>query len=133
MHFVATKRQPFSNCAHDSQLVLNICNGIRPEINDMGQKHGILHYLMRKCWDPNPKNGLNVIELLDSLWPISFSGLHKAEIEKAENYRSLHLSSLKGIRHRTTHSQAFYTSRLLNPFTKDLPTGNNSECLDCAI
>ncbi|CAB5329688.1 unnamed protein product [Rhizophagus irregularis] len=47
-----------------------------------------------------------------------------SEIEEAENYRNLHLSTLKGDRKITTHPQAVYTSRLLNPFT---------ECLDCAI
>ena len=33
MYFVATGCQPFANCAHDELLALNICNGIRPEIN----------------------------------------------------------------------------------------------------
>ncbi|CAB4378208.1 unnamed protein product [Rhizophagus irregularis] len=56
---------------------------------------------------------------LESLRYISVS-----EIEEAENYRNLHLSTLKGDRKITTHPQAVYTSRLLNPFT---------ECLDCAI
>jgi hypothetical protein len=32
-----------------------------------------------------------------------------------------------------THPQAIYTSRLLNPFTKDLLKYENSECLDCVI
>ena len=34
MYFIATGKQPFSNCAHDELLALNICNGIRPEINE---------------------------------------------------------------------------------------------------
>ncbi|PKK76786.1 hypothetical protein RhiirC2_772105 [Rhizophagus irregularis] len=33
MYFVATGKQPFADRAHDEYLVLNICNGIRPEIN----------------------------------------------------------------------------------------------------
>ncbi|CAG8699271.1 1217_t:CDS:2, partial [Rhizophagus irregularis] len=31
---IATTKQPFANCAHDNILALNICNGIRPEINE---------------------------------------------------------------------------------------------------
>src|SRR5581483_4303777 len=34
MYFVATGNQPFSDCAHDHNLVLSICNGIRPKINE---------------------------------------------------------------------------------------------------
>jgi serine/threonine protein kinase len=34
MYFVATGSQPFSNCAHDEILALDICKGIKPEIND---------------------------------------------------------------------------------------------------
>src|SRR5437763_11743879 len=32
MYFVATGCQPFSNCAHDENLVIQICHGIRPNI-----------------------------------------------------------------------------------------------------
>ncbi|RGB39892.1 kinase-like domain-containing protein [Rhizophagus diaphanus] len=34
MYFVATGRQTFANRAHDKLLALDICNGIRPEINE---------------------------------------------------------------------------------------------------
>ncbi|EXX66377.1 uncharacterized protein OCT59_023931 [Rhizophagus irregularis] len=34
MYVIATRRQPFDDCAHDGVLALKICNGIRPEIND---------------------------------------------------------------------------------------------------
>ncbi|RGB24706.1 kinase-like domain-containing protein, partial [Rhizophagus diaphanus] len=35
MYFVATGRQPFSNRAHDHILALDICKGVRPEINEL--------------------------------------------------------------------------------------------------
>ncbi|UZO17260.1 uncharacterized protein OCT59_008621 [Rhizophagus irregularis] len=93
-----------------------------------------LRELHRKqiCWDLNPENRPNINELDHSL---SLIANNKLEIEKAEEYRKLHLSSLKGDRQITTHPQAIYTSRLLNPFTENLPKYNddNSECLDCAI
>jgi len=85
---------------------------------------------MKKCWDLNSKNRPNVIELCKSLQ--SINDLYKAEIEKAENCR---ISSLKEDRQVTTHSQAIYTSRLLDPYTKDLKDlfNDNSECLDLKI
>ncbi|GES83252.1 kinase-like domain-containing protein [Rhizophagus clarus] len=128
MYFVATGRQPFDNCAHDNYLVLDICRGIRPEINE---EEGPKRYidLMKKCWHSNSKNRPNITELNDSLLSIIVDNL---EIEKSENYRNLHLS--KEGRQTNTHPQAIYISRLLNPFTDDLPKYDyNSECSDCII
>ncbi|CAB4399019.1 unnamed protein product [Rhizophagus irregularis] len=90
---------------------------------------------MKKCWDPNPENRPDATELSKSLSSISMNDQYKAEIEEAEKYRILNLSSSKVDRQINTHPQAIYTSRLLNPFTENLPkfTDDNSECLDCAI
>ncbi|GBC07874.1 hypothetical protein RclHR1_07750001, partial [Rhizophagus clarus] len=126
MYFVATGRQPFDNCAHDHNLVLDICNGVRPEISELEAPKSYID-LMKSCWNSNPENRPNVIKLYKLLRSINTS--KKSEIKEAENYRKLHLSSLKGDRQITTHPQAIYTSRLLNPFTEDL----DSKCLDCAV
>jgi serine/threonine protein kinase len=120
------ERQPFDNCAHDELLVLDICKGIRPEISEPKAPKCYIE-LMEKCWNSNPENRPNISQLINSLSSISVNNL---EIEKAEIYRNLYLFSSKENRQITTHPQAIYTSRLLNPFTKDL---NNSECLDCKI
>ncbi|CAB5367037.1 unnamed protein product [Rhizophagus irregularis] len=128
MYYIATERQPFDDCAHDSTLALNICNGIWPKINEQEAPKCYIN-LMKKCWDQNPDKRPNAKQLLKSLLSISTDDLYKVEIEEAENYRILHLPSSKDDRQVNIHSQAIYTSRLLNPFTKDL----NSECLDCAI
>src|SRR5205809_5216571 len=62
MYFVATGKQPFANCAHDELLALNICNGIRPEIDEPEVPKCCIE-LMRKCWDSNPDNRPNAIEI----------------------------------------------------------------------
>src|SRR5204863_522020 len=79
---------------------LDICKGVRPEINESEAPKSYID-LMKKCWDLNPKNRPNVAKLLISFWSISVSN---SEIEKAENYRNLHLSSSKGDR-QITHPQ----------------------------
>ncbi|UZO16997.1 uncharacterized protein OCT59_008363 [Rhizophagus irregularis] len=57
----------------------------------------------------------------------------KTQFEKAEEYRKANLSFIKNYQ-ITTHPQATYTSRLLNPFTEDLPEyDDNSQCLDQVI
>ncbi|UZO04915.1 uncharacterized protein OCT59_025277 [Rhizophagus irregularis] len=52
------------------------------------------------------------------------------QFKKTEEYRKSHLTPFDENKRLTTHPQAFYTSRLLNPFTEDLPKddniGNNS-------
>ncbi|POG65162.1 kinase-like domain-containing protein, partial [Rhizophagus irregularis DAOM 181602=DAOM 197198] len=62
MYVVATGGQPFADCAHDEVLVLNICNGIRPEINEKIAPKCYID-LMKKCWDGNPNNRPNSTEI----------------------------------------------------------------------
>ncbi|GBC09382.1 hypothetical protein RclHR1_08810001 [Rhizophagus clarus] len=134
MYFVATERQPFDDRAHDERLVVNICDGVRPEINDQVAPRCYID-LMKKCWDSNPINRPDVMELYRSLSSISMNNLYKADIEKAENYRILHFSSPNDDRKVSIHPQAFYTSRLLNSSTENLLSyiDDKSECSDCAI
>ncbi|POG77953.1 kinase-like domain-containing protein [Rhizophagus irregularis DAOM 181602=DAOM 197198] len=56
MYFIATGgRKPFDNCAHDENLALKICNGIRPEFNESEVPKCYIE-LMKRCWDSNPAN-----------------------------------------------------------------------------
>src|SRR5438874_2124038 len=64
MYFIATGRKPFANCAHDEFLVLNICNGIRPEINEPEAPKCYID-LMKRCWSLNPDNRPKVTEILE--------------------------------------------------------------------
>jgi serine/threonine protein kinase len=126
MYFIATEKQPFDNCVHDEFLTLDICNGVRPKISELEAPESYIE-LMKKCWDSDPENKPNIFQLINSLSSIS---VNNSEIEKAETYRNLQLSS-KANRQITTCPQAIYTSRLLNTYTKDF--NNSVECLDSAI
>ncbi|CAB4412388.1 unnamed protein product [Rhizophagus irregularis] len=149
MYFVGTGKQPFSDCAHDKILALKICNGIRPEINEPEAPKCFID-LMKKCWDSNPDNRpkiTEILELIDLYFcsykydKFAFKRIVKIKKEqqhyevekqfkKTEEYRKSHLTPFDENKRLTTHPQAFYTSRLLNPFTEDLPKddniGNNS-------
>jgi hypothetical protein len=85
---------------------------------------------MKKCWDSNPDNRPNSIELKEII-ELFYHSLDQ-EFEKKERHYSIEeqfketqevrkeiLKSNK-INKSTTHTQAIYTSRLLNPFTKNL-------------
>ncbi|CAB5361699.1 unnamed protein product [Rhizophagus irregularis] len=98
---------------------------------------------MKKCWDLNPNNRPNIFEVNElitsfyKLYDRNFFTVENEEIglqfKKAEEYRKANLPFIKN--HQiTTHPQAIYTSRLLNPFTEDLPEyDDNSQCLDQVI
>ncbi|GBB92298.1 hypothetical protein RclHR1_00020001 [Rhizophagus clarus] len=149
MYFVATGKQPFIHCAHDELLVLDICKGIRPKINEPeAPKHYI--NLMEKCWDSNPENRPNsneVFEIVTHFWKLTDTftssyinkDVSKVEIDiikqfnEAEKYRRANVLSVEN-NQLATHKQAVYMSRLLNSFTKNLSKyDDKTECLDCQI
>ncbi|EXX62627.1 Rad53p [Rhizophagus irregularis DAOM 197198w] len=116
MYYIITGRQPFENCAHDGLLALDICRGIRPEIPEIPElKSNWYIDLMKKCWDSNPDIRPNV----DTMLNVTDYDLINA-IEQAEKY--LFKDYKENNQLTTTHPQAIYTSRLLNPYTEGLAT-----------
>ncbi|CAB5388918.1 unnamed protein product [Rhizophagus irregularis] len=95
---------------------------------------------MERCWDLNPNNrpsAIEVSELIELFCNSSYMGANKdKEIEKqfkeAEEYRKANYTSIGNSQLTSHHPQAYYTSRLLNPFTRDL-SNNDTDCLDCMI
>ncbi|CAB4375180.1 unnamed protein product [Rhizophagus irregularis] len=100
--------------------------------------------LMKQCWNSNPDNRPKATEIFESIklfiscYSIKGSfkiyvGIEKEqqhyEIEKqfkeAEKYRESHLTSFDENKRLVTHPHAIYTSRLLNPFTKNIPKYDN--------
>ncbi|GES95302.1 kinase-like domain-containing protein [Rhizophagus clarus] len=130
MYVVATGRQPFADRAHDEVLALNIYNGIRPEINEKIAPKCYID-IMKRCWDPNPDNRPTSIELKDIVESFHNSlnqNFQKKEqkyyeieeqFKKTQEYRKANFLSIKNGQ-TITHTQAIYSSRLLNPFTKNL-------------
>ncbi|CAB5377781.1 unnamed protein product [Rhizophagus irregularis] len=130
MYFVATGRQPFYNRPHDHLLVLDICEGVTPEISEPEAPRCYID-LMKKCWDLVPNNRPNILEISEMIMSFyrSCGGnlfIKNTEIgmqfKKAEEFRKAILS--KSYQEDSNHPQAIYTSRLLNSFT---------ECLDQVI
>jgi len=130
MYFTATGKQPFADHAHNSELALNICNGIRPELNELEAPKCYIN-LMKKCWDSNPENRPNADDVkgLIKLFYDSYESKDnkekdekdeiKKQFEAAEKYRKQNPLSNEESQ-LTTHPQAIYTSRLLNPYTDSL-------------
>ena len=126
MYFVATGRQAFSDRAHDQDLALDICNKMRPEITEKDVPKCYID-LMEKCWDPNPDNRPNAVEILESIRlfkRLKYSDNDNdkeivKQFEEACRYKNANLLAIKN-NQATTHPQAIYTTRLLNFFTTEI-------------
>ncbi|RIA86859.1 hypothetical protein C1645_778601 [Glomus cerebriforme] len=150
MYFAATGKQPFYDRDYDELLVLDICKGIRPEINEPKAPKCYID-LMKRCWDLNMNNRPNAIEIeelinvfydayisdesdVTSVEKVQQYREIKEQIKEAEEYRKAeeHLSSIEN--ESTTDSQSKCVSHLLNSYTEGLPKYNsNDDCLDCEI
>src|SRR3954447_10337998 len=95
MYFVATGRQPFADRAHDQNLALSICNGIRPEITEKDAPKCYID-LVKKCWDPNPDNRPNAIEVSELIEPfITPNYKIRRQFEEAYKYKKANLLSIE--------------------------------------
>ncbi|CAI2185523.1 18767_t:CDS:2, partial [Funneliformis geosporum] len=47
-----TGRRPFWDRAHDTELIIDICDGLRPPTGDIVAPKGYID-LMKECWDPD--------------------------------------------------------------------------------
>ncbi|CAI2185621.1 2041_t:CDS:2 [Funneliformis geosporum] len=52
-----TGRRPFWDRAHDTELILDICDGLRPPIGNINAPEGYIE-LMKECWDPDQSKKL---------------------------------------------------------------------------
>ncbi|CAI2173657.1 2336_t:CDS:2, partial [Funneliformis geosporum] len=48
-----TGRRPFWDRAHDIELIIDICDGLRPQTSNINAPEGYIE-LMKECWDPDP-------------------------------------------------------------------------------
>ncbi|GBB84723.1 hypothetical protein RclHR1_01130018 [Rhizophagus clarus] len=127
MYFIATGRQPFAARAHDEFLALDICEGVRPELNELEAPKFYIQ-LMKRCWDTDLNKRPDATTISDQicLWK-------DIDFKCVETYRKANLFKRNQLK---IHPQAIYTSRILSAYTKILSkyyNSNNSNCSDCVI
>ncbi|RHZ83914.1 hypothetical protein Glove_86g59 [Diversispora epigaea] len=73
MYEIVTAQRPFADQAHDTYLMIDICNGVRPKVPDF-----ILNWipewyldLMYRCWNDDPSERPTADELSDLFYEIS--------------------------------------------------------------
>src|SRR5207248_1370719 len=101
MYRVSTNRAPFYNRAHNSKLINQICNGLRPTL----YKDEIplcFENLMRNCLNADAKNRPNAYTLYKKFdyW-----------FENGEEFENVEWNTIPPIDESKFNSEAIYTSR----------------------
>ncbi|CAB4431361.1 unnamed protein product [Rhizophagus irregularis] len=134
MYEVISGLPPYYDVSHDINLTMKICKGFRPRFKIKVPQLIVL--LIKKCLDANPLNRPKAEEIKKNLsqWfkeSVNPKSNNNAEINKqikeAEiiNKKPLiNITTSLGISYKT-HSEAIYTSRLLN--FSNLPEPKNSD------
>jgi serine/threonine protein kinase len=126
---------PYHDNSHDENLAIKICKGLRPRFNIKVPQ--LIIHLIKKCVDADPLNRPKAEEskeILSKLYRELYN-IHyfknaeiRKQIEEAEMINNelptSELSTSLGISYET-HSEAIYTSRLLN--FSNLPEPKNSD------
>src|SRR4051812_4889787 len=109
---LTTGKKPFHDRPHDQYLMMDILNGIRPQVTDDTPE--FYAELMKKCLDHTPENRPTAQEIYDCLLEyyycheiIDLAEAKRQEIIKSDKF----LLDTKNYKH---HPGSFYTSRLLN-------------------
>ena len=132
MYEVCSGLPPYYDISHNENLALKICHGLRPRFNIKVPQ--LIVNLIKRCLDANPLNRPTAEELQEILgkW-ISELNNEQTEIQKQieeadkinKNLKTSNLSSTSTGLSYETHSNAIYTSRLLN--FNNLPEPKNSD------
>ena len=104
---------PFDDEAHDADLILKICEGLRPQIlpsmpDDYAQ-------MMQKCWNVDPSKRPTIREIL-RFAENKLEKIYKGRIDSNNNINvsSSGSSSSRSSQVHKKHPSAYHTSRILN-------------------
>jgi serine/threonine protein kinase len=127
MYEVISELPPYYDLSHDNNLAIKICKGLRPRFNIKVPQ--LIIDLIKSCLDANPLNRPTATKISETFNPWSLSRELREQIRAAD--RINHNSSNNSIPSTSldlsykTHSEAIYTSRLLN--FDNLPEPKNSD------
>ncbi|UZO22916.1 uncharacterized protein OCT59_015264 [Rhizophagus irregularis] len=137
MYEVISGLPPYHDVSHNKNLAIKICQGLRPRFNIKVPQ--LIVHLIKRCLDARPLNRPSSEELNEILYLWKSLG-NRSELQEQirkvnEANENVSISSMPlislGISYKT-HSEAIYTSRLLD--FNNLPEPKNSddyyECYD---
>jgi serine/threonine protein kinase len=128
MYEIISGLPPYHDLSHDENLAIKICQGLRPRFNTKVPQ--LIVHLIKRCLDADPLDRPTTEEIGNILliWRYKQTIELQTQIKEADeiNKNSSNISmpsSSLGLSYKT-HSEAIYTSRLLN--FNNLPEPKNS-------
>ncbi|EXX52891.1 kinase-like domain-containing protein [Rhizophagus irregularis DAOM 181602=DAOM 197198] len=129
---ICTGFPPYHDIAHDEFLALKICQGLRPKSNYKVPQ--LIVDIINQCWDADPLKRPNAEELHKLIFGLERNlnpMVFYRQIKEADEINKKSFSTVQSplsftsTLSYTTHSQAVYTSRLLD--FKNLPEPKNAD------
>ncbi|GBB84863.1 hypothetical protein RclHR1_11440002 [Rhizophagus clarus] len=124
MYEVISGLPPYHDVNHDNYLAIKICHGLRPRFDFKVPQ--LIVYLIKNCLNANPLNrptAKEIYEILDPSYNVELENQIK-EVEKLNNNPLIENTVTNLGLSYEIHSEAIYTSRLLN--FNNLPEPKNS-------
>ena len=122
---------PFDDEAHDADLILKICKGLRPQI--LSEIPDDYAQMMQKCWDVDPSKRPTIKELWDFAKNKS-KEIYEGKIDSNNNSSNVssddNINNLPQQVHKK-HPLAYHTSRILdNEIAKSKSLKSNDSSLN---
>lgn len=112
---------PFHDKAHDIKLIMEICNGCRPDI--VKETPNAYVSLMKRCWHSDPAKRPTAEELVYLIKELStYTCFKKINLSEKESLKINLMNSLKN-----THPLAIYSSKLLPTLFTDHDQDDNED------
>ncbi|EXX65833.1 Ste11p [Rhizophagus irregularis DAOM 197198w] len=111
-----TGRRPFWDKSHDTDLIIEICDGLRPPIITNAPEGYI--ELMQKCWHSDPKKRPKAVEIYEkvgNIWSNESLNGNSTKIIRSPDIGPI----------ATNHSGAYYKSRPLSAMIKSVESTRN--------
>uniref|UniRef100_U9T085 Serine-threonine/tyrosine-protein kinase catalytic domain-containing protein n=1 Tax=Rhizophagus irregularis (strain DAOM 181602 / DAOM 197198 / MUCL 43194) TaxID=747089 RepID=U9T085_RHIID len=102
-----TGRRPFWDRSHDTELIINICDGLRPPIVT-NAPNGYIE-LMEECWHSDPEKRPHATDIYDKI-----DKIYKEESKNCDNKNPTEIVKSSDIGPVTNNPNAIYKSRNLS-------------------
>ncbi|GES87958.1 kinase-like domain-containing protein [Rhizophagus clarus] len=114
-----TGRRPFWNKTHDSELIIRICDGLRPPVVTNAPEGYV--ELMKECWDPVPKERPTAAEI--------YNKIKKIKYEENQNPTKINVESADIGPAVINSQETIYNSRSLSKMIQSAMSSRSSRSL----